>query len=205
MDEFSKKLIVGVTRAMFNHLYVPKYHAHNQCLRWAGLTRYVFLAFQNRGLIDKTLCPLIQAGTAQWRYKSGEDDDDCYFSYSFNQEDLMRHLDRGTGENVEWHVWLGIRETNEIVDLTTPHQPKQLADTAINLPRNTQWEREHALPDFIWHEAHTAFDAGWQYLPHELACAVATNTWANTIKVHDLQTPSDLSRLFAYCLATFRP
>lgn len=205
MNPLTKKMLVHVTRAMFRHLYNGKYQEFNQCLRWAGLTRYVYGVMQVQGFIPKTHTPLIQAGTAQWKYKDGDIEDDCYFGYTFNEKDLLRHIEQETGENIEWHVWVGIPQTNEVIDLTTCHQFIQLRDTAINLPRNTAWEEKHALPEYIWMDSQKAFEEmRWQYLPHPLACAVATNTWGNVTRVHDLLNKSDLARLFAYCLATFK-
>lgn len=156
MNILTQKMLVHVTRAMFRHLYSGKYQEFNQCLRWAGLTRLVYAMMQKQGFITKTHVPIIQAGTAQWKYKDGDIEDDCYFGYTFNEKDLMRHLDEQTGENIEWHVWVGVPQTNEVIDLTSCHQFIQLRDSALNLPRNTLWEPKHALPDYIWLDARKA-------------------------------------------------
>jgi hypothetical protein len=202
MDEFSKKLVIGVTRAMFNHLYGSKYQTHNQCLRWAGLTAYVY-----NQLAGSSKYAIIQAGSAQWKYKDGPDEADCYFGYTYNVAEMERRVldPSDAGMNIEWHVWVGVPKTEEVIDITTAYQSHQMATTAINLPRNTPWEPKHALPDYIWLRGQDAFDKGWQYLANMSACLIAHSTFSHALQVHDLVSKSDLSRLFKHCVMNHNP
>lgn len=118
------------------------------CLYWA-LTG--MRALRRRG-VDAQL----QAGTAYWPNVRPEQDDgvSCnVFGYEFKATPrVVRQAVEG--EMPEMHCWIGVYETQEIIDFTTgywPEQAKRLADMDWpgDLPPKYLWCKVNELPDGV--------------------------------------------------------
>lgn len=141
ISQARKDEIVKVVRDKMDKKY-PKYQHHRMCLFWAYET-YKILKICG-------LNALIQAGSASWPMVSKELDDgisSTHFSYKF--EDTPFNLKRmAHGHLPEMHVWVGIVETKEIVDLTTKFWPQQAKEIG-----NHEWKNK-LPPDYFWSDKH---------------------------------------------------
>lgn len=120
-------------------IYAKKYHKVEPwkgCLYWAAAFEEACKEF---GIDD---C-LIQAGSAQFQFRKDTGANDTHFSYMYDPltaTTRMRH-----GLMPEIHVWNALKDSQEIVDLTTRYQAQQARDL-----RGFEWEPEFALPDYFW-------------------------------------------------------
>lgn len=131
------------------------------CLRYAHLTATV--------LHSAGLRPIIQAGSMQWPIVPLAQDDGTrptHFAYMWDPEsaDSIKAMLFGGGLP-EIHVWVGLLDSQEIVDFSTRHF-REAAERA-----GFTWETRDP-PSFLW--------AGWQdwprrvrYTPDERACRFA--------------------------------
>ena len=109
------------------------------CLFWAGHTCDV--------LCERGLRPVLQAGTMMWRFCAPELDDGIgptHFGYAWEPESLPSLAARAAGRLPEMHVWVGLPETQEIVDLTTCYLPEQARAIA-----GFSWSAPPP-PDYLW-------------------------------------------------------
>ena len=98
----------------------------------------------------------IQSGSLQWpRLKREEDDGkiDTHFSYMFSPGTPESQLSMALGNLPEMHVWVGILNTQELVDFSTRHlkaaaQARGMAWTADPPPRYL-WCPANQLPDWV--------------------------------------------------------
>jgi len=97
----------------------------------------------------------LQAGSMSWPCIKMEEDDGVsptHFSFEwegYTQANVMRMV---SGALPEMHVWVGIPETNEIVDLsvgTLPEQAKEIAKIEWKGPRPPNFLWTNVLPENV--------------------------------------------------------
>lgn len=106
-------------------------------------------------LIEEGFRPLIQAGTMCWPRVTEEQDDgvsSTHFSYVWEPDHLQSQAQIAAGRLPEMHVWVGLIETGEVVDLTTRDFPRAhrnlLAEPWLGpLPPDYLWCRQ--LPEWV--------------------------------------------------------
>lgn len=92
--------------------------------------------------------PLLQAGSAGWPRVRPEGDDGAvmtHFSYVWAPEEEKSRRARASGLMPEMHVWIGLPDTEEIVDFSTglfPVQAKKLM--------GYDWPEDLLPPDYFW-------------------------------------------------------
>ena len=94
-------------------------------------------------LCQHGLSAVIQAGSLQWpRVRRGEDDGqiDTHFAYMWTPTSPESALSVALGNLPEIHVWVGILNSQEIVDFTTRHlrsaaEARGMVWTAAQRPR----------------------------------------------------------------------
>ena len=103
---------------------------------------------------------VLQAGSLQWpRIRLPEEDDgeiNTHFSYMFSPHTLASRLSMAAGNLPELHCWVGLVDTQEIVDFSTRH----LAGAALKLemfwtapaPPRFLWCGANQLPDQVRYE-----------------------------------------------------
>lgn len=122
------------------YAYELGYEVSKTCL----LHAYALAAIMKRDGIDT----VPQAGTLSWKFVDDEHDDGIspnWFHYQWEgitnkhvQAALMR------GQMPEMHVWVGIPETQELVDITTCFLKKQVKDLI-----GAEWKAADP-PDYLW-------------------------------------------------------
>lgn len=106
------------------------------------------------------LTPILQAGSADFRYIHPKYDDgqiNTHFSYHWDPEHPATMEAVTLGKMPEVHCWLAIRETREIVDFSTGFIERQA------LRRGLLWQND-PLPDFVWFKEGEQ-PPGLRYLP----------------------------------------
>lgn len=136
-------------------------HRPGLCLYYAHQVASVLWQHHRRAVI--------QAGSLQWpRVRRDEDDGqiNTHFSYMWAPRDRASQISAAIGNLPEMHVWVGIVDSQEVVDFSTRHIKQaalnlNLAWTAADPPRYL-WAR--SMPD--WVRYHLNRDASL------LACAI---------------------------------
>jgi hypothetical protein len=106
-------------REIFQRKYADK-EAKRACAYWA-------IAF-NEAAKRHGIRAILQAGSAQFQFCDDDGHSATHFSYMFDKIEASKRLAAGLWP--EMHVWSGIPETGEIVDLTTCYQPQQALELA---------------------------------------------------------------------------
>ncbi len=99
---------------------------------------------------------VIQAGSLQWPRVRREEDDgqmNTHFSYMWTPGAYDSALSVAVGNLPEMHVWVGILDSQEIVDFTTRHlraagEARGMAWSAADPPPYL-WSLAAALPDWV--------------------------------------------------------
>jgi hypothetical protein len=99
---------------------------------------------------------VIQAGSLQWpRIQQSEDDGvvNTHFAYEWTPGALDSAVSVALGNLPEMHVWVGLLESQEIVDFTTRHLKTAAVDhgmtwTAADPPRYL-WCPANGTPDWV--------------------------------------------------------
>jgi len=99
---------------------------------------------------------VIQGGSLQWPRLRPEDDDgvvNTHFAYVWDYDSQASRLARAMGNLPELHVWVGILDTQEIVDFSVRHLPRaamerQMFWTAPPPPQHL-WCPANALPEGV--------------------------------------------------------
>jgi hypothetical protein len=118
------------------------------CLYYAHQTASVF--WHHR------LPVVIQAGSLQWPRVRREEDDgriDTHFAYMWSPQSPASALSVTLGNLPEMHVWVGLVDSQELVDFSTRHlkaaaRSHGLAWTAADPPRYL-WCPAAELPDWV--------------------------------------------------------
>lgn len=88
---------------------------------------------------------ILQAGTAYWRRAPDKLPGPTFFGYKFEAHNsFMAELFRMLESLPEIHVWVGIVETNEMIDIETCHFP----DVCLELIKE-DWPAKKP-PDYLW-------------------------------------------------------
>lgn len=109
------------------------------CLYW---TRAAALALQ-----DSNLRFCVQAGDLLWPIVKPEDDDGrtaTHFGYEWTPHDPFSRDALNRGLLPEMHVWLGLPDTQEIIDFSTGNL-REICESRHRLP----WQTE-APPRYVW-------------------------------------------------------
>jgi hypothetical protein len=155
----NQKQLVDHARLLYS-LWYSEIPESKGCLFWAA-------AF-NAAAKEQGLDTLIQAGSAQFQFRSDDGKRDTHFSYMFEPAAGMMKF--RAGELPEMHVWSWIRQTNEIVDLSLGYQPSQARELA-----GYEWEREFYPPSYLWVpvEKLQNFEGRYIYKPDMMATMFA--------------------------------
>jgi hypothetical protein len=99
---------------------------------------------------------VIQAGSLQWpRIKRSEDDGvvNTHFAYVWTPGALDSAVSVALGNLPEMHVWVGLMESQEIVDFTTRHLKTAAADHGMSWsagdPPAYLWCPANETPDWV--------------------------------------------------------
>lgn len=132
------------------------------CLWYAAFT---VLAIAKRGGR-----PVLQAGSASWRFKSKAVDDGrgpTHWSYLFDPGHFQSVLSMAEGRLPQIHCWVGLSRSGEIVDLTTRHLP-ELVRTSL---AGEEWT-EAPPPAYFWGRPE-AMPPSWRYYAEAAAIRTA--------------------------------
>lgn len=91
---------------------------------------------------------ILQAGTMGWRVVKPELDNGIgitHFSFQWSPDTLASKIAVATGNLPEMHVWVGIPDTQELIDINTNIVPKFLQ---LMCPEQV-WSADMP-PDFLW-------------------------------------------------------
>lgn len=117
----------------------------------------LFYAHQVASVLWRHRLPaVVQAGSLQWPRVRREEDDgqiDTHFAYMWTPGAADSALSVALGNLPEMHVWVGLLDTQEIVDFTTRHlrvaaEARGLAWSAADPPRFL-WCSANATPDWV--------------------------------------------------------
>lgn len=163
-----KETLCALIRQTFANVF-PTEDITQNCIRVSGIACHV--------LKDMGMQACMQAGTALWPYKSVllSDDDTNTFGYEFHSREAMKHL--LCGRPPEIHAWVGLVDTQEIIDFTAAFQPAQCKKML-----GQDWSPESKLPDFIWHNVEDCCNKGWHYKPSPMATQFAIQLWNNQLR-----------------------
>jgi hypothetical protein len=95
---------------------------------------------------DHGLRAILQAGSAQFQFREDDGKSATHFSYMFDKGEAQKRLSAGIWP--EMHVWSGLPETGEIVDLSVKYQPQQAIELA-----GLVWTPGFVMPDYFWDNA----------------------------------------------------
>lgn len=132
------------------------------CLYYAGTVMETLQSYGYKALI--------QGGSLLWpRIKPEEDDGvmDTHFSYMWSPETLESQIAMSLGALPEMHVWVGLIDTQEIVDFSTRHLKEAATNRGhkwiANDPPSYFWGNQ--LPDWV------------RYRPNVEASLLALEIW----------------------------
>lgn len=142
----NKQIVTEIQQEM--HSRYPTTDLSRACLYWASITVEI--------LCKHDFSAVLQAGTMMWpKIRPEQDDGKCSTHFSYIFENIRPPI-----PNVlpEMHVWAGILDTQEIVDLTTRYLPEQCEriineDWSGDLPPEFLWCSIRDLPKGVIYEA----------------------------------------------------
>lgn len=149
MNSKEKDLVVQEIEAKLTE---AGWHRPDACLYWAAET--------TRELSRRGLRALIQAGTLMWPRVLPEQDDGVsptHFSYVWEPNSMTTRNLILAGMLPEMHIWVGLPDSNEIVDLTTKFLPVQCQrlikyDWPGIKPPDYLWTNAKELPEGVIYE-----------------------------------------------------
>jgi hypothetical protein len=130
--------IYRVTSTRYGQWYADQAEHGGRCFYWTLTLMGVLLQYGYRALI--------QAGSMSWPIvPPGQDDgtSPTHFSYEWSpwREESQAALKLGLLPEI--HVWVGLPDSNELLDFSTKYLPEQAAKEAL------VW-RTPLPPDFLW-------------------------------------------------------
>ena len=125
-----KVVVVSEARDIYQRRYSDK-PKQRSCLYWAA-------AF-NEAAKRHGLDALLQAGSAQFQFCHDTGENTTHFSYMFSKKSAYFMLANGIWP--EMHVWSGLPDSGEIVDLSVSYQPQQARELAGLI-----WTPEYRMP-----------------------------------------------------------
>ena len=173
-----KSDLAFLIKTTFASLFPARDISHS-CLQVAGVACHV--------LKDAGYEAGIQAGSSFWPYKSIllDDKDTNTFGYEFDTKAAALALINGKPPEI--HVWVGIADTQEILDFTTEYQVKQCKKMLGH-----DWSPELKLPEFIWHNVEDCLKRAWHYKPSRAATQLAVQLWNNELRALRKEEPTPL-------------
>lgn len=102
------------------------------------------------------LRPVIQAGSMQWPRMRREEDDgvtNTHFAYMWQPDHPESIMARAVGALPEIHVWVGLVETQELIDFSTRHFRRHAEACGVKWtaedPPAFLWAPAASLPDWV--------------------------------------------------------
>jgi hypothetical protein len=127
--------IVNDARRIYARRYASRIAEHKGCLFWA--------ASFNEAARAVGIDALLQAGSASFQFQHDDGVSPTHFTYEFEAAPAMLRFQNG--ELPEMHVWSAIKDTNEIVDLSTKFQAQQAKET-----QGFDWEPRFQMGPWLW-------------------------------------------------------
>ena len=153
---------IDQTRAIFDKAVTPRgVDRHAACLQWSVILTTVLNESGSRAVL--------QGGSASFPIITPDQDDGeraTHFSYIFEPEVAIRRY--CLGKLPEMHCWVGLPDSNEIVDMTAGFQPQQARETA----GLQYWNPELYLPEVLWCKC-DSLPKGVRYMPDRVATIMA--------------------------------
>ena len=142
----------GLIEKKFEQLLPDGMQPQAACLVWAAASVAV--------LRSMGIKCLIQAGTASWPRIRPEQDDgviNTHFSYVWEPDSKTTLEKVVSGEMPEMHVWAGLPDHSEILDMTTKYLPEQAwqlcgMDWPGTIPPRYVWANVKRLPDGVMYQ-----------------------------------------------------
>ena len=153
MDKEKKDEVAHVVQYMVDFYWPDLTPGLGSCLQHTVVGH---LELKRRGIET-----VIQAGSICWPIIKPEDDDgvcNTHFSMMWEPDHPNSVLSTQTGGMPEIHAWLGIVESQELIDFAT-YQLKDLAKTTAGL----EWTGEDP-PEYLWTEG-SELPGGVRYTP----------------------------------------
>jgi hypothetical protein len=154
-----RQLIVADVRRIMEREH-PAY-IERRCLDWSRM-------LLKRLRAESGVRAVIQAGSFSWPIVPEDLDDGVsptHFSYVWEPESTVSRQRFRDGLIPEMHIWVGLPETQEIVDLTTCFLPELVVQAGL------KW-RTPAPPPFLW-VTQDELPERVLYKPDKLAIALA--------------------------------
>lgn len=174
LQSASQRILAGRTTREFKYGFYDRVHqrvvqrccapAHQACLYWSFHTLVELRRYSVHGAL--------QAGTAYWPRVSAEDfeahPDDLFthFGFQWSPQSVASAASVAMGNLPEMHIWVGLVETQEILDLSTGHLPE-----ACRIILDKDWPGPKP-PKFYWGRA-CEVPAMVSYQPNEEATIYA--------------------------------
>lgn len=148
MTETEKQSVYHSVCALYKSRYGEDHMSKGSCLYWANCGGTIL---RNMGFRV-----LPQAGSMQWPILPESLDDGetpTHFTYLWSPNDPLSAAALALGDLPEIHVWLGLPETNEIVDFSTKFLSHQAEECGLNwqtpLPPDFLWTKADELPEQV--------------------------------------------------------
>lgn len=145
-----KEHILLVTQQIVAEYFPAAFIMPGACLYWSAA---LVKALRENGFPKAVL----QAGSLQWPFKNPDQDDGVsitHFAYEWQPDSEKTKSRVSYGMLPEMHCWVGIVETQELVDLTTRQLPEQMyrclkQDWIGDKPPDYLWTDMNELPDRV--------------------------------------------------------
>lgn len=148
MNAKQKQIIYRQTCALYESWYGPDHGERGSCLYWTFAAGTVLMRHGIR--------PVVQAGSVCWPMNPiALPPDPIYFGYRWDAEDSVTIKRMAAGMMPELHVWLGLVDTQEIIDFSVRYFPQQAKTIGLEWrnvdPPEFLWATEHELPNEVWY------------------------------------------------------
>jgi hypothetical protein len=145
MNRPTKETIYRETVSQYTEWYGEEHAGNGACLYWSLTAGAVF---QRHGIRS-----LLQAGTMLWPACEDHGTNNTHFGYTWSPEDIGSKAALKLGLFPEIHIWIGLPETQEIVDFSVRHLPELAAKDGViwTLPRPPEflWATKDELPEGV--------------------------------------------------------
>lgn len=179
-----RQAIITAARGEYYRHHDANYPRHKACIPWMLSVLRVLHAMGIRGIP--------QAGSACWRFRSDEsagEVDATHFAYTFiPQEAMMRLMNNGLPEI---HAWVGIPDSQEIIDMTTGFQSIQAKQM-----HGFDWAPDCALPDALFAVCPDELPFECLYVPRRDATSLVSQIATNIMRELNGKAPEPILATF---------
>lgn len=167
ISDSEKRDIFQAAKGVMLEWYGEHLADQGACLYWAQTTM--------RELALRGYTPLLQAGTMLWRIVPPSQDDGIrptHFGYEWTPDEPFSQKALAAGLLPELHIWVAVRETQELVDFSTAYLPR-IAKERYGFEWNTELPPEYIFgrppEDAFYRPLLPAIKFVWGFIAQKLA------------------------------------